>query len=70
MRNWIETSPPWLSVEGVEEEGKSLQGKSLQSLDPGEREAIVLAKEEAGILLIDEQAGRQVARNFGLEVNT
>ena len=55
VRNWIETSPSWLSVKGVEGEGNS-----LQSLDPGEREATLLASQEgAGLLLIDEQAGRR-----------
>ena len=66
VRNWVEGLPPWLRVERV----RTQSGETtLQHLDPGEREAIVLAREEeAGILLIDEQAGRQVARNFGLEV--
>jgi predicted nucleic acid-binding protein len=64
VRNWIETSPSWLTVKDVEEEGNS-----LQSLDPGEREAILLAsREDAGLLLIDEQAGREVAEARDLEL--
>lgn len=69
VRNWVEVSPPWLSVENIRARSGEREETSLQSLDPGEREAIILARqEEAGILLIDEQAGRQVARNFDLEV--
>lgn len=73
VRNWIETSTPWLSVRSVQartrEPGSGREGKRLQSLDPGEREAILLAEDRgASLLLIDEQAGREAARARGLEV--
>jgi predicted nucleic acid-binding protein len=53
--------------------GKTRSGKeqhgALQDLDPGEREAIVLAaRGEADLLLIDERAGRAVARQLGVTV--
>lgn len=40
----------------------------LQSLDPGESEAIALALEvQAAAVLIDEAAGRMIAKNVGLQ---
>jgi predicted nucleic acid-binding protein len=75
---WIETSPPWLSVRSARARGRETSSgheeKCLQPLDPGEREAIRLAEDllaggrGAGLLLINEQAGREVARARGLEV--
>jgi len=73
VRSWIDSSPSWLSVRSIrskrEDSGSGRGEPSLQGLDSGEREAIVLVEQEqAGLLLIDEQAGRTVARNHGLEV--
>lgn len=73
VRSWIEASPSWLSTSSVRAEGREQrlgrEAKRLQSLDPGERAAIQLAgQEDARLLLIDERAGRRVARARGLEV--
>lgn len=72
VRSWIETSPSWLSVREIHSTTKKLLRHSeapFQRLDPGEREAILLTKqEEAGLLLIDERAGREVAREHGVKV--
>jgi predicted nucleic acid-binding protein len=57
---------------GSGEEGLPLPEENrgdLEELDPGEREAILLAvREDAGLLLIDERAGRAVAGKFGITV--
>lgn len=69
VRNWVEASPPWLSVRSIRANSGEHGENPLQSLDPGEREAISLAsREDASLLLIDEQAGRKVARDRGLEL--
>ena len=74
VRERISSFPSWMKVEasGSGEEGlrppEEKQG-GLQELDPGEREAILLAvQKEAGLLLIDERAGRAVAGKFGITV--
>ncbi len=57
---------PWIGVRTVED--KSLLEVLLGELDPGEAEAIALAKElGAELLLIDERRGRKVASRFGLK---
>jgi predicted nucleic acid-binding protein len=74
VRERISSSPSWMEVEasGSDEEGLPLpEGNrgDLKELDPGEREAILLAvREEAGLLLIDERAGRAAARKRGVTV--
>lgn len=56
---------PWLVVRQVS--STSDVKNLLLSLDEGEAQAIVLSQElKADLLLIDEQAGRQIARNLGL----
>lgn len=74
VRERIPGSPSWLNVEaaGLEDEGpgapKEEQG-DLQDLDSGEREAILLAAGKSeSFLLIDERAGRAVARKRGVKV--
>jgi len=64
VRQWIASSPGWLEICHV---AKSFN-PALQSLDPGEREAIQLALDRhIGIILIDETAGRKVAEELRLE---
>jgi predicted nucleic acid-binding protein len=79
VREQISNSPSWMKVEAAESDagglrrdeeqrGEKQQG-DLQDLDPGERGAILLAvRKEAGLLLIDERAGRTSARKRGLTV--
>lgn len=74
VRKRILGSPAWVKVEatgsgGVERRSGKEQHRDLQELDSGEREAIVLAmREEAGLLLIDERAGRTAAKKRGVTV--
>lgn len=70
---WIEAPPPWLAVRGIQPgrgEHRSRRGEeSLHHLDPGERAAILLARQtDAQLLLIDEAAGREAARAHGLKI--
>jgi len=62
---WAATPPTWLEVcvvHGVPDEG-------LVGLDPGERDAILLALERgAGLVLIDEAEGRREAEQHHLRV--
>lgn len=68
IRARISRSPSWRKVEpdesdiGSRRPGEEQRG-DLQDLDPAERKAILLAvREEAGLLLIDERAGRAGAK--------
>lgn len=58
----------WLSVRPVG--GAALVESLAATLDPGETEAVALAIEEVGRLplLIDDLAGRRIARSFGLPI--
>jgi len=49
-------------------EDKQLYGLLLKSLDAGESEAIVLAKEMELSLIIDEKKGRKIASNLGINI--
>lgn len=63
IRDWVTRIPEWVEIVNP---GSPLV---LPQLDPGETEAISLATElEAGVLLMDERAGRQEARRRGLKV--
>lgn len=65
VRTWISDPPPWLEVRTV----KSPESISLQSLDPGERDAIVLAEElQANLMLLDDKAARKVAAQRSLQI--
>ena len=65
LQKWTRQPPGWLEVKAVRGSGK--EGKDLADLDAGEREAILLAKQiGAGLVILDERAGRQVAKGRGL----
>jgi predicted nucleic acid-binding protein len=74
VRERIDHVPSWLHVETVRlEQGddppRQAELEKLNTLDPGERRAIMLAKKnEADLLLIDERAGRDVAGEYGVPV--
>ena len=57
----------WILVKSVNDEAEV---KILEEvLDPGEAEAIVLAKElDAEFLIIDEKRGRRIAKTHGLRI--
>lgn len=61
-------SQPWITIQSVADATvvQRLQGKKL---DLGESEAIALALElDAELLIIDEQLGRRIAVNEGLDI--
>lgn len=56
----------WIIVEDV---GNTLAVESLSMyLDAGESEAIVLAKEKNGLLIIDDGDGRKAATNMNIDI--
>ena len=65
VRNWISAPPAWIEVRPHENDSDPL----LSALDPGERDAIVLARElRADQLIVDDRQGRRVAERFGIPV--
>ncbi len=63
VASWLLRIPSWIEVRPV----TASQDESLQVLDPGERDAILLAEEvRADLLLIDERQGRLEARRRGI----
>jgi predicted nucleic acid-binding protein len=65
VRTWLAHTPSWLVVEQVDEP----VDPELARLDPGERQAIQLAKRvRADLLLMDERLGVRIARAHGLAV--
>jgi len=65
VRAFLRQMPQWIAVRQV----RLTPDPTLASLDPGEREAIQLAREEhADLLLMDEKMGMRLARRQGLAV--
>ncbi len=53
----------------MEDVGNTLAVESLSMyLDAGESEAIVLAKEKDGLLIIDDGDGRKAAKNMNVDI--
>ena len=64
VRDWIASPPEWLSVVNAP---TGDEDQELRRLDPGEREAILLAEElGTDLLLLDDWKARKVARERGL----
>jgi predicted nucleic acid-binding protein len=62
---WIATPPPWLEICAVH----GVPDESLLTLDPGERDAILLALERGvGVVLMDEAEGRREAERHNVRV--
>ena len=60
VRDWITRPPEWLSVITTLTQEEDSE---LRRLDPGEREAILLAEQlHADLLLLDDRKARQIAR--------
>jgi len=60
VKRWI-THPP--------KKKKTSQGIELEKLDPGEREAILLAEElKANLVILDDKAARRIALERGLRI--
>ena len=65
LRRWIEENPDWIEVRSVQVP----DDPRLAVLDPGEREAIALAQQTPGsLLIIDDGAGRAEARRRGIRI--
>lgn len=59
--------PPWILVESPM--NNSFQATLEKSLDKGEASAIALALEKSNpLLLIDEQKGRRIANELGIQI--
>ena len=65
VQEWLAAVPSWLVVRQLTASVDTI----LARLDPGERQAIQLARQEqADLLLMDEKLGVRVAREQGLAV--
>jgi len=65
VQAWIATPPAWLTVQRVTQASNAI----VASLDPGEREAILLAQElRADLILLDDMKARRAATESGLAI--
>lgn len=65
VRTWIATPPNWLKIQPVSQ----ALDIAIDLLDPGEREAILLAQElHADLLLLDDMKARHTAQENGLSM--
>jgi predicted nucleic acid-binding protein len=64
VRDWIAGPPVWLSIGDVP---TGSDDREIQRLDPGEREAILMAEQiNSDLLLLDDWKARELARDRGL----
>lgn len=61
VSDWCRELPPWVSV-------RSGESRPELGLDPGETEAIQIALETKGILVVDDRLARGVAERVGIKV--
>jgi len=62
---WIAKPPDWLKIQPVNQQSDP----AIDLLDPGEREAILLAVElGADLLLLDEMKARRIAKDKGFAI--
>jgi predicted nucleic acid-binding protein len=65
LQKWMTQLPQWLKIYSV----TSTDDITLEGLHSGEREAILLAEElKADLIILDEKAARQIARERGLNL--
>lgn len=65
VKHWIANPPDWLQIQSIE----TPQEIELEKLDPGEREAILLAEKiNANLVILDDKAARQIAMKRGLKI--
>jgi len=65
VRHWIKSLPFWIEVKHT----TLIPDSSLDILDAGEKEAIMLAQElSADLLLVDDRQARMAAANLGIEI--
>jgi len=65
VQTWIATPPNWLKVQPANQLGDAI----ADLLEPGEREAILLAQElNADLLLLDDMKARRVATERGIAI--
>lgn len=66
VRDWIASPPGWLSIPNAP---AGSEDREIQRLDPGEREAILMAEQmDADLLLLDDWQARKLARARGLSI--
>ncbi len=66
VRLWASSPPSWLDIR---QPSLSSDNHVLSKIHPGERDAILLAKElNANLLLMDDWGGREIAEKFGFKV--
>jgi predicted nucleic acid-binding protein len=65
VKSWISQPPTWLEIQTTE----LPQSIELRKLDPGERNAILLAEHlKADLVILDDKSARQVAVERGLKI--
>jgi predicted nucleic acid-binding protein len=65
VKSWIAQPPTWLEIQPIELPQRIELGK----LDPGERDAILLAEHlQADLVILDDKSARQIAVECGLKI--
>lgn len=65
VQQWIQNPPQWLEIQSIEIQADAV----LENLGLGEQQAILLAEQRGGdLLLLDDQEARQVAQSKNLRI--